>query len=52
MTGYTLSSCVVWKLSRVGNNAGDTYDDVVSLIEFDIHYEVDGFGSEDEYVKN
>ena len=32
MTGYTLSSCVIWKLSRVGNNDGDTYDDVLSLI--------------------
>jgi NAD(P)H-hydrate repair Nnr-like enzyme with NAD(P)H-hydrate epimerase domain len=38
-------------LSRVHNNAGDTYAADARLIEFDIHYQVISPGSRQEFVK-
>lgn len=51
MTGHGLSVMVNMFLERVGNAETDTYSGAASLLEFDIHYEVDGFGSEEPYVK-
>lgn len=51
MTGYTISSIIKWKLSRIGDDVTDTYNADAALLEFDIHYEVDSFGSDTEYTK-
>lgn len=45
MEGKTASSVILWKLSRLGDNATDTYGSVAKLLEFDIHYLVDSLGS-------
>jgi len=50
-TGKTLSSAITMKLSRIGGDTLDTYTDDARLLEFDIHYEIDAFGSDEEYVK-
>jgi len=51
MTGYDISSMIVFKLSRVGGDALDTLAADVSLLEFDIHYQKDSFGSIPEFSK-
>jgi hypothetical protein len=51
MTGKTLSCMVLILLSRLGDNVADTYGSVVKLLEMDIHFEIDGFGSDEEFVK-
>lgn len=43
------SSLFEWKLSRLGADASDTYDDVDVLVEFDIHVLIEAHGSWDEY---
>lgn len=48
-SGYRDSSILEWKLSRLGASGGDTYDDVDTLAEFDIHILQDSLGSWDEY---
>ena len=50
-TGKTLSSLLSIKLSRIGGDATDTYTGDALLKEFDIHYQVDGYGSRQELVK-
>lgn len=51
LTGQTLSCMILCLLSRVGGDGTDTYNDVAQLLEVDFHYQVDGFGSVDEYLK-
>lgn len=51
MTGATLSSLIFWKISRVGGDALDTYGADARLVEFDIHYQIDSFGSQDTFRK-
>jgi len=52
MTGITSVSClIIWKLSRLGGDASDTYGSAATLAEFDIHYQIDTMGSNEEYVK-
>ena len=46
MTNQTLSCMIAMKLSRLGGDAADTYGADARLFEFDIHYQVDTFGSE------
>lgn len=48
--GKTLSSMLCLYLERV--TSGDTYGADVNLYEIDVHYQVDGFGSDREYVKS
>lgn len=50
-TDKTISSMISIKLSRLGNQGTDTYTGDALLKEFDIHYEIDGFGSDEEYTK-
>jgi hypothetical protein len=45
MTGKTISCMLLMLVSRVGNDGTDTYTGTAKLNEFDIHYQVDGFGS-------
>ena len=51
MAGNELSDMLLFKLSRIGGDAADTYGADVRLLEFDIHYEIDGFGSGREFIK-
>ena len=51
MTGKTLTSLIFWKFSRIGGDAADTYGADARMLEFDIHYEIDSFGSNEEFIK-
>jgi len=51
MAGAQVSDMLMWKVSRVGADALDTYAEDVRLFEFDIHYLKDALGSEQEYIK-
>ena len=51
MTGYTISCILLILLSRIGGDPTDTYTGTAKLDEFDIHYQVDGFGSYNETSK-
>jgi hypothetical protein len=51
MTGFKISAMVVFKLSRIGGDALDTLAADVPLLEFDIHYQINAFGSRAEFVK-
>lgn len=50
-TGKTLSSMLVCRLFRDPADAADTYPQDVAFLQFDIHYEIDSLGSEQEYIK-
>ena len=52
MTGKTFSCLVLWKVSRIGGDALDTYGGDARLLEFDFHYQLDSLGSEEEYSKS
>ena len=50
--GKTVSSMICVVLQRFSNGTGaDTYAANAKLMEVDIHYQVDSFGSNTEYVK-
>ena len=50
--GKQVSDMLVMKLSRLGGDASDTYNNKnARFLEFDIHYEVDGVGTAAEYTK-
>jgi hypothetical protein len=51
MSGHTVSSIVVWKLERVGDDDADTYTGTARFLELDFHYQSDTEGSRQEYVK-
>jgi hypothetical protein len=51
MAGYRISCCIHWKLSRLADDVGDTYDADARLIEFDIHYQINTLGSRLEFIK-
>jgi len=51
MTGYTISHCILYELSRVGGDASDTYGADARLLEFDSHIQVDSQGSIQEFTK-
>lgn len=52
MTGYDISSMILFRLSRLGADALDTSAVDVSLLEFDIHYRVNSFGSQELFTKS
>lgn len=49
--GKTLSSMLICRLFRDPTDSVDTYPQDVAFLQFDIHFERDGFGSSLEYVK-
>lgn len=51
MADKTLSCMILILLSRMGADGTDTFTGLAQLNEFDIHYEIDSFGSRQEYVK-
>lgn len=50
-TADGLSSILIGRLFRNSSDAGDTYTDKVGLLYIDAHYQVDAFGSSEEYIK-
>ena len=48
---FKISCLFFWKLSRIGGNGADTYNSDVRLVEFDLHYMVDGLGSQQPFRK-
>lgn len=52
MTSITgVSAMLLILLSRLGGDGADTYASALPLLEFDVHYEVDSFGSDEETTK-
>ena len=51
MTGYEISDMIICKVSRIGGDASDTYGADARLLEFDIHYTLDGIGSLAQFSK-
>jgi len=51
MTGKKISCLILWKLSRIGGDGTDTYGADARLLEFDIHYEINSLGSEEQFTK-
>lgn len=50
-TGKKASSMLVMKLSRIGGDGSDTYTGDALMVEFDVHYESDGHGTQSEFIK-
>lgn len=50
-TGKKISSMLVCRIARIGSDSGDTYTGKAGALEVDFHYQVDTFGSREEYVK-
>jgi hypothetical protein len=50
-TGKTISSMLVCRLRRKTTDANDLYANSAFIISFDVHYEIDSFGSSSEFVK-
>jgi len=51
MTDKIISCLIFWKLSRIGGDALDTYGADARLVEFDIHYRKNAFGSQGQFTK-
>jgi hypothetical protein len=51
LTGKTISTMILCRLFRAVGDTYDTYAYDAGVLEFDFHYEIDGFGSKDEYTR-
>ena len=51
MADRSISCMGLITLSRVGGDGADTYAGVAQLLEFDIHYQIDAFGSIQQFAK-
>lgn len=51
-TGKLLSSMLNCRIFRAATDVNDTYNYDAGLLEVDFHYEMDSFGSDDEFTKN
>lgn len=52
-TGKTLSSMILCSLRRASSNAGDTLTGKLAyLLEVDFHYQIDKFGSDNEFTND
>jgi len=50
-TGFGISTMLLCRLTRLGDDGADTFTGDAVVLEFDLHFEIDGFGSDDEHVK-
>lgn len=46
--GVNGSDILMFKLSRLGSSASDTYDNSIALLSFDLHFQLDKPGSDNE----
>ncbi|MBK6848994.1 MAG: hypothetical protein IPG96_16160 [Proteobacteria bacterium] len=44
--GIGLSACMEWVVSRLGADGADTYPGIVTLLEFDLHVEINSLGQD------
>lgn len=51
MTGKRFSCMLLMLVSRLGNDGQDTYTGTAKLNEVDIHYQINGFGTGEEYTR-
>lgn len=51
-SGQTMSSMIVCRLHRNAGAGSDTLTEAVAFLEFDIHYKIDGLGSDAEDTKS
>lgn len=51
MSAFVVSDCILFEISRVGNDPSDTYGSDARLLEFDVHYQIDSKGSTFPFVK-
>ena len=52
MTGYDdMSTIIKWRISRIGGDDTDTYNNDARLLEFDIHYEMDTEAGREAFSK-
>ena len=49
--GKKVSSLLMCRLYRDGTNGVDTFTGTAALLSIDFHYEIDSFGSNDQFVK-
>lgn len=51
--GHQISDMLICKLTRLGSSysGSNHYTAAAALLEFDIHYQIDGWGSRQEYIK-
>jgi len=49
--GLGISSMLICRLTRLGDDAADTFTGIAYAMEFDFHYQMDTIGSRQEYVK-
>lgn len=49
--GMKVSSILAVAIERTGTDAYDVYDDIISFLGFDVHYQVDALGSSAETSK-
>jgi len=50
-TNKHISDMIIMKLSRLATDSADTYSSNALMFQFDIHYEIDSFGSNIEFSK-
>lgn len=50
-TGKTISSILMCRLYRNGVDANDNYTGDAALLSIDFHYEIDTFGSREQFIK-
>lgn len=49
--GLGISSMLICRLTRLGDDAADTFTGIAYAMEFDFHYQMDMLGSRQEYIK-
>jgi hypothetical protein len=50
-TGKKISSILICRIWRDGGKPNDTYQSDAGLLFLDFHYQLDTYGSRDEYAK-
>jgi hypothetical protein len=50
-TGKKLSSQLICRLYRDTGDSRDDFANTAYLVEIDFHFKIDGFGSDQEYIK-
>jgi hypothetical protein len=50
-SGKAISSMIICRIARLGDNVNDTYSGLAGALEVDFHYQIDTFGSREEYTK-
>lgn len=50
-TGKNFSSVLVCRVTRLGSDVNDTYTGAVALLSIDFHYQIDSFGTSNEFSK-